>query len=97
MTIPVYIVGAISLVIQVTYSDKIKRRGVFIVSCCIPVAVGYLICVATPNPGAGYAGMFILVLGELGMQPLDGQNTNPIRTLPHFDASCDLGGYQSIA
>lgn len=64
MTIPVYIVGATSLVIQVTYSDKLKKRGVFIVGCCIPVAVGYLICVGTPNPGAGYAGMFILVLGK---------------------------------
>ena len=65
MTIPVFVLGAISLVIQVYYSDKLKRRGVFIVGCCVPVAVGYLICVGTPNPHAGYAGMFILVLGEL--------------------------------
>ena len=64
MTIPVYVLGAISLVIQVYYSDKTKRRGVFIMACCVPVAVGYLICVATPNPNAGYAGMFILVIGE---------------------------------
>lgn len=65
LTIPVYVLGAISLVIQVYYSDKIKRRGVFIVGCCVPVAVGYLICVGTANANAGYAGMFILVLGEL--------------------------------
>jgi hypothetical protein len=68
MTIPVYIVGAISLSIQVYFSDKTKRRGAFIVACCVPVAVGYLICVGTPNAGAGYAGMFILVLGE-SLQP----------------------------
>ena len=65
MTIPVYVLGAVSLVTQVYFSDKIKRRGVFIIGCCVPVAVGYLICVGTPNPHAGYAGMFILVLGEL--------------------------------
>jgi hypothetical protein len=65
MTIPVFVLGAISLVIQVYYSDKLKRRGVFIVACCVPVAVGYLICVGTPNPRAGYAGMFVLVIGEL--------------------------------
>lgn len=64
MTIPVYVVGAISLSIQVCYSDKLKRRGVFIMACCVPVAVGYLICVGTPNAGAGYAGMFVLVLGK---------------------------------
>lgn len=64
MTIPVFILGAISLSIQVYYSDKLKKRGVFIMGCCIPVAVGYLICVGTPNPYAGYAGMFILVIGK---------------------------------
>jgi hypothetical protein len=63
MTIPIYVLGATSLVIQVYYSDKLKRRGMFIMGSCIPVAVGYLICVGTPNPHAGYAGMFILVIG----------------------------------
>ena len=63
MTIPVYVVGAVSLVIQVYYSDKLRQRGLFIIACCVPVSVGYLICVGTANPGAGYAGMFILVLG----------------------------------
>lgn len=64
LTIPVYVLGAISLVIQVYYSDKTKKRGVFIIGCCVPVAVGYLICVGTPNARAGYAGMFVLVLGK---------------------------------
>ena len=63
MTIPVFALGAISLIILVWLSDKYKRRGVVIVACCIPVAVGYLICVGTANGGAGYAGMFVLVLG----------------------------------
>ncbi|KAF2666229.1 high-affinity nicotinic acid transporter-like protein [Microthyrium microscopicum] len=63
MTIPVYALGAISLMTQVYLSDKFKRRAVVIIGCCLPVAVGYLLCVVTPNPHAGYAGMFILVLG----------------------------------
>jgi len=65
MTIPVYALGTITLVTVVWLSDKYKRRGVFIIGCCIPVAVGYLVCVGTSNRGAGYAGMFILVLGKL--------------------------------
>jgi hypothetical protein len=65
MTIPVYILGAISLIVQVYYSDKTKRRGIFIIGSCIPVAVGYLICVGSSTPEVGYAGMFILVLGKL--------------------------------
>ena len=65
MTIPVYVLGAISLVTQVYFSDKLRKRGMFIVGCCVPVVVGYLICVGSSNPNAGYAGMFVLVIGEL--------------------------------
>lgn len=64
MTIPVYVLGAISLLIQVYLSDKFKRRGIVIIGCCVPVAIGYLICVGTSAPGAGYTGMFILVIGK---------------------------------
>lgn len=65
MTIPIYVLGGISLVVQVYFSDKFKRRGVFIIGCCVPVVVGYLICVGTSNPDAGYAAVLILSLGEL--------------------------------
>lgn len=64
MTIPVYVVGAISLVTCCYFSDKFNRRTPFLVGCCVPVIVGYLICVGSSNPHAGYAGMFILVLGK---------------------------------
>ncbi|KIX95862.1 uncharacterized protein Z520_08570 [Fonsecaea multimorphosa CBS 102226] len=63
MTIPVYVVGATSLITVVYFSDRFKRRGIFIMGCCVPVVVGYLIAVGTSNKHAGYAAMFILVLG----------------------------------
>ncbi|KPI36955.1 putative transporter [Cyphellophora attinorum] len=63
MTIPVYVVGAISLITVVFLSDRFKRRGAFIIGCCISPVIGYLIAVGTPNQHAGYAAMFILVLG----------------------------------
>ncbi|KAF2671949.1 high-affinity nicotinic acid transporter-like protein [Microthyrium microscopicum] len=63
LTIPVYVLGAASLCLQVYFSDKLRKRGLVIMACCVPVAVGYLICVGTANPHAGYAGMFILVIG----------------------------------
>lgn len=63
MTIPVFILGATTLLIIVYLSDKFKRRGIFIMGCCVPVAIGYLVPVSTSNRHAGYAGMFILVLG----------------------------------
>jgi MFS transporter, ACS family, DAL5 transporter family protein len=63
MTIPVYVLGAASLIAIVYVSDRFQKRGLVIIGCCVPVALGYLVCVATPNPHAGYAGMFILVIG----------------------------------
>jgi MFS family permease len=70
MTIPVYVLGAICLVTIVTLSDKFKKRGVFIIGCCAPVAVGYFICVGTSNKAAGYAGMFVLVIGLYSISTL---------------------------
>jgi hypothetical protein len=64
MTIPVYVLGAISLIIQVYFSDRLRKRAAFIVGSCVPVVIGYLVCVGSSNPNAGYAGMFILVTGE---------------------------------
>jgi MFS family permease len=63
LTIPVYAVGALSLVTQAYWSDKLKKRALFLLISAVPVAVGYLICVGTPSPAAGYAAMFILVTG----------------------------------
>lgn len=71
MTIPVYILGAISLIAQVYFSDRLRQRGIFIIGNCVPVAVGYLICVGSSNSHAGYAGMFILVLGKLQIHSPD--------------------------
>ncbi|CAG9996346.1 unnamed protein product, partial [Clonostachys byssicola] len=70
MTIPVYTVGAFCLVTNCYLSDRWQRRAPFLVVCCFPVMVGYLICVGTPNSQAGYAGMFILVLGLYSISTL---------------------------
>lgn len=74
MTIPVYVVGALSLTIQVYYSDKLRKRAYFIVGCCLPVAVGYLMCVGSKNAEVGYAGMFVLVIGK---SVVESQSRNP--------------------
>lgn len=66
MTIPVYFLGAVSLVTCCYFSDRFNRRAPFLVCCCLPVITGYIVAVGSPNPHAGYAGMFILVLGMSG-------------------------------
>ncbi|CAG8957289.1 hypothetical protein HYFRA_00010712 [Hymenoscyphus fraxineus] len=63
LTIPVYVTGAISLVAQAYWSDRLQKRALFLVVSAIPVTTAYIICVATPDKVAGFAAMFILVLG----------------------------------
>jgi hypothetical protein len=72
MTIPVYVVGACSLLTVVYISDRLSRRGMCIIGCLVPVIIGYLIAVGTANKHAGYAAMFVLVLGQyIYHMPLD--------------------------
>jgi MFS transporter, ACS family, DAL5 transporter family protein len=63
LTIPVYAVGACSLLVQAYWSDRLRRRAVFLLASAVPVVTAYLICVGTASKTAGYAAMFILVLG----------------------------------
>lgn len=67
MTIPVYVVGAISLIIQSHFSDKLQQRALFLVGSAVPVVTGYLICVGSSSGAAGYVAMFILSLGKSNM------------------------------
>jgi hypothetical protein len=91
MTVPVYVLGAISLATQVYFSDRMRKRAVIIVACCVPVAIGYLMPVWSKNPDVGYAGMFVLVVGESLADPeslpLIALTVLP-RPLPDLHSSC---------
>ncbi|KIV97276.1 hypothetical protein PV10_01044 [Exophiala mesophila] len=63
LTIPVYAVGAASLLTQAYWSDKLRQRALFLLISACPVIAGYLICVGTSNRIACYVAMFILVTG----------------------------------
>jgi hypothetical protein len=63
LTIPVYAVGACSLLAQAYWSDRLRRRAMFLLLSACPVITAYVICVGTSSKAAGYAAMFILVLG----------------------------------
>lgn len=63
LTVPVYLVGAISLATQAYFSDRLKKRSLFLYLSAFPVIIAYVICIATPNKYAGYVAMYILVLG----------------------------------
>ncbi|CAK7266666.1 hypothetical protein SEPCBS57363_002205 [Sporothrix epigloea] len=63
LTIPVYAVGAVSLLVQAYWSDRLKQRALFLLISACPVIAAYLICIGTSSKVAGYVAMFILVSG----------------------------------
>jgi hypothetical protein len=63
LTIPVYAVGAVSLLTQAYWSDRLKQRALFLLISACPVMIAYIICIGTPSKIAGYIAMFILVTG----------------------------------
>ncbi|KAM0286463.1 hypothetical protein ACHAQH_000889 [Verticillium albo-atrum] len=63
LTIPVYALGAFSLATQAYWSDRLKKRAMFLLISACPVIAAYIICIGTPNRVAGYVAMFILVTG----------------------------------
>jgi hypothetical protein len=99
MTIPVYVLGAICLVTNCYWSDRLQRRAPFLVGCAFPVFIGYLMCVGSSNKHVGLAGMFILVMGKqvlLILYLLRTKTNNLIRRLHHFYTSRCLDCYQCL-
>ncbi|KAG8820813.1 hypothetical protein FRC17_010005 [Serendipita sp. 399] len=60
-----YIAGCFFTVLVGIYSDKLKRRGPFVLACATVAIVGYSILYATPRgrPGVSYAGTVISACG----------------------------------
>ena len=66
LSVPPYAVAAVATVLVGFWSDRIKRRGIFML-CTAPIGiVGFIMLMASTNPGVQYAGTF---LGAIGIYP----------------------------
>ena len=63
LSIPCYIVAAISLISWTSLSDRLEKRALIAFLAPISCVVGYAIVVGTSNPAAGYAAMFLCGAG----------------------------------
>lgn len=63
LTIPVYVVGAVSFILIAALSDYTKRRLPFLVgAACFPI-VGYIILLTTSDGSAKMGGVYVLTIG----------------------------------
>lgn len=67
MSVPPYILAAITTVGAGWWSDKIQKRGIVVMTFSVVGAVGYVMLLATDMPAVNYIGLF---LAASGMYPL---------------------------
>ncbi|KAI1259316.1 MFS general substrate transporter [Xylariaceae sp. FL1019] len=63
LTVPIYVVAAILAIIVAYFSDRVGKRGPFVIGCMLVIIVGYALCLSTDRPGVIYAGVFIAAAG----------------------------------
>lgn len=63
LSIPCYIIAAISLISWTSLSDRVEKRALVAFLAPMSCIVGYAIVVGTSNPAAGYAAMFLCGAG----------------------------------
>ena len=63
LSIPCYVLAAISLIFWTTLSDRLGKRALFAFLAPIPCVIGYAIVVGTSSPAAGYTAMFMCAAG----------------------------------
>lgn len=65
MTVPVYVVGCVSILLFGYLSDKTQKRGIWIVLLSFISMLGYILLVAIPNnQAARYAGICLAAAGQ---------------------------------
>lgn len=63
MTVPIYVLGGLTYIACSWYSDRIQQRGPFASVSILVCILGYVLLIANINPGASFAGCFIVAAG----------------------------------
>lgn len=95
LTIPCYVVGAVSCVVFAKLSDSQQRRGIYCVILGLVSVLGYGLLVSNTGPGIHYFGCFLIAIGLyviVGL-PLAWLPTNQ----PRYGKRATAGGIQLSA
>ncbi|CAH0034662.1 unnamed protein product [Clonostachys rhizophaga] len=63
LSIPVYVLAAITTGISTFVSDRYNRRAACLIHSPLLVIIGYAICIGSADKAAGFAGMFVVGAG----------------------------------
>ncbi|KAA8903615.1 hypothetical protein TRICI_005652 [Trichomonascus ciferrii] len=96
MTIPVYIVGAVSFLGVAMIADRTGFRVGLLIPCAFLCIIGYALLLGVTNTKVMYFGTFLVAMG---LYVLVGLNIGWLNnnTAPHFKRATALGFTQSVA
>lgn len=66
LMMPIFVAGCLTTLLMGFLSDRLNRRGPFMVGCCLISLVGYLVLYTHKTPAVGYVGA---VIGAMGVYP----------------------------
>lgn len=95
LTVPVYVVGAVSFLSLAIISDKYQVRSPFVFGCFCVFLIGYIVLAASDSVGGRYAALFIIAFGLYGAT---GTNVAWIsgNSAGHFKRATAMGMNQCI-
>lgn len=70
LSVPPYVLAAITTVLAGWYSDRAQMRAPFIMLCSGVGALGFTLLIATHIPGVQYTGLFLAAAGGYPLIPL---------------------------
>ncbi|KAK0480134.1 major facilitator superfamily domain-containing protein [Armillaria novae-zelandiae] len=95
LTVPVYVVAALSFMIQAQFSDRLLLRGPFIIGNFFIQIVGYIILATAKPVGARYFGVYVVALGLYTPTALNvGWTQNNFG--PHYKRAAGVGLMQFV-
>ncbi|KAK5655800.1 hypothetical protein OQA88_5338 [Cercophora sp. LCS_1] len=95
-TVPPNMAGFFTVIIAAHFSDKMKKRGVFIVGGVIVGIAGYVMLLVSDRNGVKYAGTFLIAIGVFQASPmLMGWVANNLA--PHYVRAVGVGIVISLA
>ncbi|KAK0469552.1 major facilitator superfamily domain-containing protein [Desarmillaria tabescens] len=95
LTVPVYVVAALSFMIQAQFSDRLLLRGPFIIGNFFIQIIGYIILATAKPVGARYFGVYVVALGLYTPTALNvGWTQNNFG--PHYKRAAGVGLMQFV-
>lgn len=95
LTIPVYLTGAVCFLSFAFLSDRVKKRGIFVLFANLFGIAGYIVLLSVEHKGVRYFGTFLCAVAVYSSPGLNLTWLN-VNVAPHYRRATAIGFQQTI-